>query len=401
MTERPSRSAANRIRGALTNAYLVDGAIAIALAAVPILAFFGGAPDVGPPGVITVLLLLLESLPLVVRRRYPLAVVLVILAATTVHIAIIPEGGELRAGLGPLVALYTAGERIERRLSAGILVAMMAVVALQLLGRGAFSEIIQSLLQTELIFGVAWLLGIASRMRGIYTRTLEEQTRLLAREREEQALRAVMEERERIARELHDAVTHHVSVIVIQAGGALRALDRRPDQARAALEAIDTTGRQALTDMRRMLGILGEADAGGASAEPMPGLDRLGDLIEQVRSAGLAVELSVQGERRRLDPGLELSAYRIIQEGLTNSLKHAGGGRARVTIRYATDALELSIDDERGVAVSEPMEAAHAGRGLVGMRERVAMFGGTFDARPTPTGFRVTASLPVAAAGAP
>jgi signal transduction histidine kinase len=401
MTERPSRSAANRIRGALTNAYLVDGAIAIALAAVPILAFFGGAPDVGPPGVITVLLLLLESLPLVVRRRYPLAVVLVILAATTVHIAIIPEGGELRAGLGPLVALYTAGERIERRLSAGILVAMMAVVALQLLGRGAFSEIIQSLLQTELIFGVAWLLGIASRMRGIYTRTLEEQTRLLAREREEQALRAVMEERERIARELHDAVTHHVSVIVIQAGGGLRALDRRPDQARAALEAIDTTGRQALTDMRRMLGILGEADAGGASAEPMPGLDRLGDLIEQVRSAGLAVELSVQGERRRLDPGLELSAYRIIQEGLTNSLKHAGGGRARVTIRYATDALELSIDDERGVAVSEPMEAAHDGRGLVGMRERVAMFRGTFDARPTPTGFRVTASLPVAAAGAP
>jgi signal transduction histidine kinase len=401
MTERPSRSAANRIRGALTNPYLVDGAIAIGLAAVPILAFFGGAPDVGPPGVITVLLLLLESLPLVVRRRYPLAVVLVILAATTVHIAIIPEGGELRAGLGPLVALYTAGERIERRLSAGILVAMMAVVALQLLGRGAFSEIIQSLLQTELIFGVAWLLGIASRMRGIYTRTLEEQTRLLAREREEQALRAVMEERERIARELHDAVTHHVSVIVIQAGGALRALDRRPDQARAALEAIDTTGRQALTDMRRMLGILGEADAGGASAEPMPGLDRLGDLIEQVRSAGLAVELSVQGERRRLDPGLELSAYRIIQEGLTNSLKHAGGGRARVTIRYATDALELSIDDERGVAVSEPMEAAHDGRGLVGMRERVAMFRGTFDARPTPTGFRVTASLPVAAAGAP
>ena len=401
MTERPSRSAANRIRGALKNPYLVDGAIAIGLAAVPILAFFGGAPDVGPPGVITVLLLLLESLPLVVRRRYPLAVVLVILAATTVHIAIIPEGGELRAGLGPLVALYTAGERIERRLSAGILVAMMAVVALQLLGRGAFSEIIQSLLQTELIFGVAWLLGIASRMRGIYTRTLEEQTRLLAREREEQALRAVMEERERIARELHDAVTHHVSVIVIQAGGALRALDRRPDQARAALEAIDTTGRQALTDMRRMLGILGEADAGGASAEPMPGLDRLGDLIEQVRSAGLAVELSVQGERRRLDPGLELSAYRIIQEGLTNSLKHAGGGRAHVTIRYATDALELSIDDERGVAVSEPMEAEHDGRGLVGMRERVAMFRGTFDARPTPTGFRVTASLPVAAAGAP
>jgi signal transduction histidine kinase len=401
MTERPSRSGSNRIRGALTNAYVLDGTIAIGLAVLSLVAFVGGAPDVGPPGALTVLLLALESLPLVLRRRYPLAVVLVILAATTVHIAIVPEGGELRAGLGPLVALYTAGERIERRTSIGILVAMMAIVALQLLARGSVTDVLQGLIQTELIFGVAWLLGVASRMRGVYTRTLEEQTRLLAREREERALRAVMEERERIARELHDAVTHHVSVIVIQAGGALRALDRRPEEARSALEAIDTTARQALTDMRRMLGILGEADGAGESAEPMPGLDRLGDLIEQVRSAGLAVELSVQGERRRLDPGLELSAYRIIQEGLTNSLKHAGGGRARVTIRYRTDALELSIDDERGGAASEPMEPAHDGRGLVGMRERVAMFRGTFDARPTPTGFRVTAALPVADVATP
>jgi signal transduction histidine kinase len=401
MTERPSRSATNRIRGALTNVYLVDGAIAVGLATLSLVAFFGGAPDVGPPGALTVLLLLLESLPLVARRRYPLAVVLVILAATTVHIAIVPEGGELRAGLGPLVALYTAGERIERRLSIGILVAMMAIVALQLLAREGLPNVLQSLIQTELIFGAAWLLGIASRMRGIYTRTLEEQTRLLAREREERALRAVMEERERIARELHDAVTHHVSVIVIQAGGALRSLERRPDEARSALEAIDTTARQALTDMRRMLGILGEADDAGESAEPMPGLDRLGDLIEQVRSAGLSVELSVHGERRSLDPGLELSAYRIIQEGLTNSLKHAGGGRARVTIRYGTDALELSIDDERGAAPSEPMEPAHDGRGLVGMRERVAMFRGTFAARPTATGFRVTAVLPLAETEAP
>ena len=400
MTERPSRSATNPIRAALTNPYLVDGAIAIGLAILSMVAFFGGASDIGPPGALTVVLLLLESLPLVLRRRFPLAVVLVILAATTVHIAIIPEGGELRAGLGPLVALYTAGERVERRLSIGILAATMAIVALQLLARESLTDVLQGLIQTELVFGVAWLLGIASRMRGVYTRTLEEQTRLLAREREERALRAVLEERERIARELHDAVTHHVSVIVIQAGGALRALDRRPDEVRSALHAIDSTGRQALTDMRRMLGILGEADGGGESSEPMPGLDRLGDLIEQVRSAGLIVELSVQGDRRRLDPGLELSAYRIIQEGLTNSLKHTGGGRARVTIRYGTDALELSIDDERGPAPSEPMEPAHVGRGLVGMRERVAMFRGTFDARPTPTGFRVSAALPLTGGGA-
>jgi signal transduction histidine kinase len=350
---------------------------------------------VGPPGPLTAALLLLESLPLVLRRRFPIAVVLLIVAATVAHVAIVAEGAELRAGLGVLVALYTAGERIERRLSIGILAATMAVVALQLAAREGLPNVLQGLIQTELIFGVAWLLGIASRMRGVYTRTLEEQTRLLAREREERALRAVMEERERIARELHDAVTHHVSVIVIQAGGALRAMDRRPEDARAALQAIDATGRQALTDMRRMLGILGDADGVGDSAEPMPGLDRLGDLIEQVRSAGLAVELSVQGNRRRLDPGLELSAYRIIQEGLTNSLKHAGGGRAHVTLTYGADTLELAIDDERGAAAPEPMEPEHAGRGLLGMRERVALFRGSFDARPTPIGFLVTATLPL------
>ena len=239
---------------------------------------------------------------------------------------------------------------------------------------------------------VAWFVGDAARIRRLYARAREEQVRLLESQREEESRRAVQDERARIARELHDAVTHHVSVIVIQAGGALRALDTRPAEARAALEAIDATGRLALTDMRRMLGILGE----GASGEPLPGLERLGDLVEQVRAAGLAVELSVEGTRRRLDPGLELSAYRIIQEGLTNSLKHTGGGRARVTVRYQPQSLELEIDDERGPGRPAPIEPTHEGRGLVGMRERVAMFGGSLSAEPTAAGFRVTARLPIA-----
>lgn len=399
MNERASRSSRNGIRGALANPYLVDGAIALGLTVLSFVAYVGGAPDIGPPGPLTAALLLLQSLPLVYRRRFPLPVILIILGATAVHIAIVAEGAELRAGLGVLVALYTAGERLERRLSIAILVAMMAIVAVQLLAREGVPTILQGLIQTELVFGVAWLLGIASRMRGVYTRTLEEQTRLLAREREERAFRAVLEERERIARELHDAVTHHVSVIVIQAGGALRALERRPHEARAALEAIDATSRQALMDMRRMLGILGDHDA--RAQEPMPGLDRLGDLIEQVGSAGLAVELSVQGQPRPLDPGLELSAYRIIQEGLTNSMKHAGGGRARVVVRYGTDALELTIDDERGSVGGDPVEQAHTGRGLLGMRERVAMFRGTLEAGPTAAGFRVTAHLPLGERVAP
>ena len=160
------------------------------------------------------------------------------------------------------------------------------------------------------------------------------------------------EERERIARELHDVVTHHVSVIVIQAGGALRVIDKRPDEARTALEAIATTGRLALTDMRRMLGILGEQEA----SDPTPGLDRLDELAgpDPVRRAA-TWSSSVEGDPRPLDPGLAVSAYRIVQEALTNSLKHAGGGHARVVVRYAVDAAR---DHDRGRA--RPGRAGHA-----------------------------------------
>ena len=392
MTSPQALPSTNRIgRAVSANGLLVDTVVALSLAALSLLAFASGARDVGPAGAVTVVLLLLESLPLILRRRYPLAVVLLVVGATIVHIVVTPEEQELSAGLGVLVALYTAGERLDRRTSVAVLAVTGAVAAALFNGRAGFTGSLQSLIQTELIFGVAWLVGDISRVRGLYTQTLELQTQLLEREREERARRAVLEERQRIARELHDVVAHHVSVIVIQAGGARQAMERRPAEARTALEAIESTGRQALTEMRRFLGILGE----GQMQEPMPGLDRLDDLLEHVRSAGLPVELTVQGEPRPLDPGLELSAYRIIQEGLTNSLKHAGGGRARVTVRFQPNALEIAIEDERKAGTSPEVEPAHDGRGLVGMRERVAMFRGTFAAQPTTTGFRVTARLPV------
>jgi signal transduction histidine kinase len=254
----------------------------------------------------------------------------------------------------------------------------------------------QSLIQTQLIFVLSWFVGDAMRTRRLYARSLEAQTRLLEQEREERARRAIRIERERIARDLHDAVTHHVSVMVIQSSGALRSLDKRPAEARTALESIGTTGRQALADMRRVVDILGREEPEG----PIPGLGLLGDLLEQVRSAGLGVELSIQGEPRPLDPGIELVAYRIIQEGLTNSLKHSAGGRARLTVRYGPDSLDIAIDDERGAGAPATIEPAHDGRGLVGMRERVAIVHGTFAARPTDTGFRVSASLPLGKASA-
>ena len=338
-------------------------------------------------------LLLLESLPLIVRRRYPLESMLIVVSATVVQIGILPAGAVLQSGLGILVATYTIGERLDRRLSLGLTALTAVLVGVLFVGHAGLSEALQSLIQTELILGVAWLLGDATRIRRLYTVALEERAQLDEREREERTRRAIVEERERIARELHDIVTHHVSVIVIQAGGGSRAIDRRPEEARSAFDVIARTGRQALSDMRRMLGILGERER--ARNDPMPRLESLDGLLDEVRAAGLPVELTVHGHVRPLDPGLELSAYRIIQESLTNSLRHARGGRAEVTVRYGPAGLDIAIDDERGPGQAAAVEAAHEGRGLVGMRERVAMFRGTFAAQPTPTGFRVTAHLPV------
>jgi len=370
---------------------LVDVAIAAGLTALSFLALAAGARDLGPSGPLNVGLLLLQTVPLALRRVAPIPVLLIVFGSIALQIATVPVGEDLRSSGGPLVALYTIGERVERRWGIPLLIGVLLLMGAMMVQHVGVPDGLQSLIQTELFLIAGWYMGDLVRIRGLYTAALEEKALLLEREREERARTAILEERERIARELHDAVSHHVSVIVIQAGAALRWVGRRPDDVRTALEAIDATGRQALTDMRRMLGILG-ADAG---QEPLPGLDRLGDLIEQVRAAGLIVELSVRGSPRQLDPGLELSAFRIIQEGLTNSLKHAGGGRARVTVEYGPSALEISIDDERGHEHPEPVEPAHEGRGLVGMRERVAMFRGRFAAQPTATGFRVTAQLPL------
>lgn len=385
----------NRVRALLSsNPMVVDSAIALGLAALSMLAFVGGSDDVGGSGALTAVLLLLESVPLAWRRRFPVAVLLIVVGAMIVHLLIVPEGESLRGGLGVLVALFTIGERLERRISVALAVLTGAIVGVIFIAKEPIPSALQALIQTEVVFGVAWLVGDGARVRGLYTRAVEERASLLERERTERARTAVLEERERIARELHDAVAHHVSVMVIQAGGGLRALEGRPADARKALESINGSGREALTDMRRMLAMLGDQ-----TDEPMPGLDRLGDLLEQVRAAGLAVELSITGARPKLDVGLEASAYRIIQESLTNSLKHAGGGgRAHVTIRYEPTALHLSIDDERGPEARPSVEPAHDGRGLVGMRERVALFRGTFTAEPTPRGFRVSALLPIAEA---
>jgi signal transduction histidine kinase len=256
-------------------------------------------------------------------------------------------------------------------------------------------------IQTMLAVVIVLALGDWARTRRRFSAAIEENARLQESHREDRSRRAVQDERERIARELHDIVTHHVSVIVIQAGAGLTALDRRPERARTALEAIDRTSREALTDMRRMLGILGDPSPASTAAQgdevraPMPGLERLGALIEEVRAAGLPVELSMDGDPRPLDAGVQLSAYRIVQEALTNALKHARGARARVRLAYEPRAIEIEVTDQGGAGTRDLGEVGRGGRGLIGMRERVALYGGDFEAGPTPTGFRVHARLPI------
>lgn len=394
-----------------------DALLAVGLTVLSLVVIAGGARDLGSYDPVSLVLLVLQTLPLVFRRQYPLVVLAVTAGATLVHAALAPEA--LNATLGFLVALYTVGERVDRRSSSLAALATGLGIGILIALRAPMPAALSGFVQTELAVFVAWVLGTWSRDRRAHIETIEGRARRLEHEREERAERAVLAERERIARELHDVVAHHVSVIVIQAGAALRALDRRPADARTAVEAIDATGRQALGDMRRMLGILGRAggdghagtSGGGADAlAPMPGLDRLGELLEQVRAVGLPVELSVAGEPRTLEPGLELSAYRIIQEALTNVLKHAPGSRARVAVRYGQSALEIEIVDQGpgDGRTSSMREFDESGHGLIGMRERVAVFGGAFEAGPVGRGFRVAATLPhgapsstAAATGAP
>ncbi|RFU38827.1 sensor histidine kinase [Actinomadura logoneensis] len=238
-----------------------------------------------------------------------------------------------------------------------------------------------------------WVLGLHIRTRRAYLRELEERAERLEHERDSEIRMARNAERARIAREMHDVVAHNVSVMVVQADGAGYALDSDPGRARQALETISATGRTALAEMRRLLGVLRDEAASGAYA-PQPGLDELDELAEQVRAAGLPVVLERTGSPAAVSEGRALAIYRIVQEALTNTLKH-GGPRtsARVTLHYGDDEVTVAVvDDGRGAAAPDD---GH-GHGLVGMRERAAVYGGEVTAAPRMGGgFAVTARIPV------
>ena len=374
---------------------LVDGVLAAALG-IPALA---SALAAGAYQLVPVTLALV--LPLVFRRDYPVAAFAIAIAVGGLQVLLDINVTTIDAAI--LVLLYTLAAYSRRRMSvAGLAICLIGSAAA--VARWAPSYIgLSHWISVGLVaFAgsslVAWVLGDSMRYRRGYYAALEDRAARLERERDAQAQIAAAAERARIARELHDVIAHNVSVMVVQADGASYALDSSPERARQALGAIASTGRQALAEMRRMLGVL-RSDEDATGVVPLPGIEQLGELLEQTRASGLAVSFTVQGVPGPLPGGLALAAYRIIQESLTNTRKHGGPqASARVLLRYCEDVLMLQItDDGRGAT-----EADGAGHGLTGMRERVALYHGTLRAGPRPGGgYQVTARLPVVRGAVP
>jgi signal transduction histidine kinase len=340
--------------------------------------------------VLAAVVTLFTTVPIALRRYRPLGVLAVTVIAETALLIFRPGAG---APVGVIVALYTVAAYCERRVSirAAALAALPITVAVIVNNGARTGQVIPELA----VFAIAWVVGDNMRTRRAYLGELEERAARLEREREEKADRAVIEERARIARELHDVIAHNVSVMVVQAAAGEDVFDEDPGQARESLAAVASTGRAALTELRRLLGVIrAEDDRGDPAYAPQPGLERIDELIGQVRETGLPVELSVLGEARPLPEGVGLCAYRIVQEALTNTLKHAHASTAQVQLRYVADALELQVlDDGRGTT---SLNGETDGQGLIGMRERVALFGGELTAgRRSGRGYEVRARLPL------
>jgi signal transduction histidine kinase len=350
-----------------------------------------GAPLRSVSLVAAVVLILLATWSLALRRHHPVAVLSAVVAAALVlDLAL---GGNSAALVPQIaVAVYTMALGVTWRRASLI----AAAAALSLIVSAAVAQHdagVATVVSLGAVIGGATAVGLYVATRRAYIDALQQRNLHLERERALLSQQAVAEERVRIARELHDVVAHHVSLLVVQAGGVRVALG--PDHpARPVLESMAATGRQALDEMRRMLGLLRIGEVGSSPGlAPQPGLSDIETLVAQTRAAGLPIELSVEGDPRPLPVGVDLSAYRIVQEALTNVIKHAGPARVRVALRHGEHSLEIEVlDNGRGnVGAARP-----AGHGLVGMRERVALFGGELVTGPAPRGgFSVLASLPL------
>jgi signal transduction histidine kinase len=337
------------------------------------------------------LVLLVMTSAVAFRRRWPLAAPSAALLANGLLGAVSDHGQSLALAVSWFCALYAIAVWTDTpRFVAGIGV-LVAANAIDYIGGGAGDGIQDVGVFTWIPITAMLLVRFAVRGRQLRAEALAARAELLEREQAARASEAVAEERARIARELHDLVAHNVSVMVIQAGAERHSLPDDQKATRDTLASIEQSGRQALAEARRLLGML-RPDGEREALEPQPGVGEIGVLVEQVQRAGLEVGFQVEGEPVALPAGLDLCVYRVVQEGLTNALKHAGRAHAEVRLHYAPRALDVEIaDDGAGGATN----GDGAGHGLIGMRERVALYGGTLDAGRRPRGgFRVHARLP-------
>ena len=383
-----------------------DGMVAAALVGLAFLnLYINWGNDTVLRAALAIALTLLLILPFTLRRRFPLAVLSFMTVAILVYRSLnIPESSFTLYAL--LLAFFSAGAygtspwRDRIRLLSAFATIGYLTYSVFFIGRGWIFPVKTALSQVSVVlaeaflFGAAWWIGNVFRIRRIHETELQERTIQLEQERDENARRAVFDERVRIARELHDVVAHHVSVMGIQAGAARRILKQQPEKANEVLSLIEASSRQAVAELQRLLGFLRQESQVDELA-PQPSLNQLDVLVKHMREAGLPVEVKIEGEPQPLPPGVDLSAYRIVQEALTNTLKHAGPATAFVTIRYASNKLELEIRDT-GKNQTQEDSLEKKGRGLIGMRERVTLHGGEFFARGIPgVGFIVRVTLPL------
>lgn len=385
-----------------------DGMVALVLSVLAFLSLYiNWGSDLQVPAVVAILLTVLVIWPFAFRRRYPLAMLIMMTVALLIYRSLnIPESDFISYAV--LLVFFSAGvygrQRWRDRVRGltGLAIIGLLIYSVFFVGRNSALPTpartilyqLSIILLNSFLIGAAWWIGDVFRIRRQRELELQERTVQLEHERDENARRAVLDERVHIARELHDVVAHHVSVMGIQAGAARRILKQQPDKANDVLSQIEASSRQAVAEMQRLLGFLRQQSQTD-ELEPQPTLRQLGALVDEIRSAGLPVEVIIEGEPQPLPPSVDLSAYRIVQEALTNTLKHAGPARATVTIRYTDNAIELEILDN-GQGPPPNVDNETRGRGLIGMHERVSLHGGEFKAgKATGTGFLVHAKLPL------
>jgi signal transduction histidine kinase len=372
----------------------------------------------GIPSWAAVAIIVVAVVPAAFRRRWPRTVLALVVTAGAVATAI------SSSPVPPLAAafvIYVIPLRFARRdalllLAGTLLVTAAGLVAFAFVPHGtggpetgSIGKAAGLLLESGLLITIAWLTGYSVRQQRAQAADRREQAERRAREQQAEARRARSEERVQISRELHDVVAHTLSVIAVQAGVASYVIGERPEEAARALSSIEQTSRSALQEMRALLGVLRDDESGtsngarpgprDAALAPAPGLADLHTLVERTGHAGVQVDLRVDGERPRLTAGLDLAAYRVIQEAVTNVIKHAATDRCQVTVAFREDSLTLQVTDNGAgsTASSGDVDLPVAGNGIIGMRERAAMYGGEVRATPLPgRGFRVTARFPLA-----